>query len=91
MGFDLSGKSGNSFSHTIHIWYPLWRKVSEISNLTQEQYNRGLYNDYETFSKEEANEISIKLFEYLKNNNDEDSVLVDFANFCKKSNGFAIG
>ena len=91
MGFDIHGVNGNYFRHTCWAWQPLWSSVSDICDLTQEQYNKGCYNGLfdEKFTKEESIMLYERIQEHLKNNKTE-LALNEFSNFCLNSGGFFI-
>ncbi len=66
MGFDLNGlnaknKKGEYFRNNCWWWRPLWKYVSELGILTDEQINSGSFNDGKEIPEETAKEISKKL------------------------------
>jgi hypothetical protein len=90
-GNSLYGNKKIEFRNNKNKWYELWEKVKKIANLNEEQYNRGLNNNYVVFKREEADEMAIKLLKYCISNEDNKSNLYNFAIFCQYSNGFVIG
>ncbi len=93
MGFDLYGVRNGVFSCNVHNFRPLWLLVSNICNFTNEQFERGCFNEYDQFSKIECDHIIACLDVYLKENigPDPNHHLLMFYCFVKDSDGFAIG
>ena len=89
MGFDLYGLKKGFFSANIRGFRNLWLDVSHLCSFTNEQYERGLFNDYEEFSEQEAFHISECLESYLNTTHNEH--LLMFYSFVKESGGFVIG
>ena len=92
MGFDLYGLKKVFFSANIHSFRNLWVDVANLCSFTNEQYDRGCFNDFNEFSESEAFHISECLESYInttiKNPNDH---LLMFYFFVKDSGGFVIG
>lgn len=95
MGFDLYG-NGYDFRLSIGGWYPLWRDVFKNCDITQEEYNKGLSNDFNKISYETSLKIAKKLNEICEKKGEgytletDLKILKDFAIFCEKSKGFVI-
>jgi hypothetical protein len=60
MGFDLHGKSGNSFRKSVWDWPLLWGLVCQHSGdvLSAEQKKYGYYNDGARIEREQALKIA---------------------------------
>ena len=92
MGFDLYGHKKGFFSANIRGFRNLLVDVSNLCSFTNEQYERGLFNDYEEFSEQEAFHISECLESYLNTNRPNiDEHLLMFCFFVRDSGGFVIG
>ena len=89
MGFDLYGFKKGVFSANSHHFSPLWDLVSNLCSFTDEQYERGCFNDYKEFTKEETIHIVECLDAYLKTTRNDH--LMMFYLFVKDSGGFMIG
>jgi len=66
MGFDLSGVSpktekGEYFRNNVWWWRPLWNYCLEEKLITQEDFDRGSYNDGYLINEEQATRIGIRL------------------------------
>ena len=89
MGFDLYGSKKGVFSASIHNFSPLWDLVSNLCAFTNEQYERGCFNDFKEFSQDESLHIAECLEVYLDTNRNDH--LMMFYLFVKDSEGFMIG
>ncbi len=69
MGFDLTGKNGNSFRNNVWWWRPLWTFVGEKMEdiISDDDYNSGTFNDGGLIDREQSIQISERLDKMLKN------------------------
>ena len=88
IGYDLIGVRKCVLSADTFKFRRLWLLVSNLCSFTDEQYDKGCFNNFEEFVKDEAFRISQCLETYLNTNRDYNWLM--FYLFVKDAGGCVI-